>query len=143
MSDLPPWLVLFWILLGILLLMVIIIVLCILLPKNQKPSKSDKLYNDIINASPSTVLENASKKYFDVIFCTNDSKKVFGHRCILFTFSDIFEAFFNESNDIPIEIEVDFPESIVSRAIEFCYGKTDGIHGFEEELIEFAEKYSI
>uniref|UniRef100_A0A914QNJ8 BTB/POZ domain-containing protein n=1 Tax=Panagrolaimus davidi TaxID=227884 RepID=A0A914QNJ8_9BILA len=52
-------------------------------------------------------------------------------------------AFFNESNDIPIEIEVDFPESIVSRAIEFCYGKIDGIQGFEDGLIEFAEKYSI
>uniref|UniRef100_A0A914PA52 BTB domain-containing protein n=1 Tax=Panagrolaimus davidi TaxID=227884 RepID=A0A914PA52_9BILA len=52
-------------------------------------------------------------------------------------------AFFNEDTNIPIEIEVDFPESIVSRAIEFCYGKIDGIQGFEDELIEFAEKYSI
>uniref|UniRef100_A0A914PHQ5 BTB domain-containing protein n=1 Tax=Panagrolaimus davidi TaxID=227884 RepID=A0A914PHQ5_9BILA len=113
--------------------------------KNLKAAENESNINEteITNFDPFKLLK--SKKYFDVIFYTNDSKKVFGHRCILFTFSDIFEAFFNSSNNsnIPIEIEIDFPESIVSRAIKFCYGKIDRIQGFEEELIEFAEKYSI
>uniref|UniRef100_A0A914PCV6 BTB domain-containing protein n=1 Tax=Panagrolaimus davidi TaxID=227884 RepID=A0A914PCV6_9BILA len=113
--------------------------------KDLKAAEKESNINETENTNfcPFKLLK--SKKYFDVIFCTNDSKKVFGHRCILFTFSDIFEAFFNSSDNsnIPIEIEVDFPESLVSRAIEFCYGKFDIIQGFEEELIKFAEKYSI
>lgn len=85
----------------------------------------------------------SSKKYFDVIFYTNDSKKVFGHRCILYKFSDIFTALFDQSANLPVDIEVDFSEAIVTQALQFCYGKTDDFQNIENEILKFAEKYGI
>uniref|UniRef100_A0A914QAM5 BTB domain-containing protein n=1 Tax=Panagrolaimus davidi TaxID=227884 RepID=A0A914QAM5_9BILA len=109
-------------------------------PKN----KEEKVVENVENSLLSTL--NAafeSKKYSDVIFLTNDFKKVFAHRCILFSFSEIFMAFFDQSSEIPIEIDVDFSETIVNRAIKFCYGKIDGIKFYENDLIKFSDKYGL
>uniref|UniRef100_A0A914QF81 Uncharacterized protein n=1 Tax=Panagrolaimus davidi TaxID=227884 RepID=A0A914QF81_9BILA len=46
-------------------------------------------------------------------------------------------------SEIPIEIDVDFSETTVNRAIQFCYGKIDGIKNYENDLIKFADKYGI
>uniref|UniRef100_A0A914QKY0 Protein kinase domain-containing protein n=1 Tax=Panagrolaimus davidi TaxID=227884 RepID=A0A914QKY0_9BILA len=106
---------------------------------------SDKENNSSLLTSFPSPLNAAfeSKKYSDVIFLTNDSKKVFAHRCIIFSFSEIFMAFFDQSSEIPIEIDVDFSETIVNRAIQFCYGKIDGIKNYENDLIKFADNYGI
>uniref|UniRef100_A0A914QFB8 BTB domain-containing protein n=1 Tax=Panagrolaimus davidi TaxID=227884 RepID=A0A914QFB8_9BILA len=112
------------------------------IPENKEEKVAE---NAEINFSLSSPLNAAfeSKKYADVIFLTNDFKKVFAHRCILFSFSEIFMAFFDQSSEIPIEIDVDFSETIVNRAIQFCYGKIDGIKNYENDLIKFADKYGI
>uniref|UniRef100_A0A914PD07 BTB domain-containing protein n=1 Tax=Panagrolaimus davidi TaxID=227884 RepID=A0A914PD07_9BILA len=52
-------------------------------------------------------------------------------------------AFFDQSSEIPIEIDFDFSETIVNRAIQFCYDKIDGIKNYENDLIKFADKYVI
>uniref|UniRef100_A0A914PI21 BTB domain-containing protein n=1 Tax=Panagrolaimus davidi TaxID=227884 RepID=A0A914PI21_9BILA len=45
--------------------------------------------------------------------------------------------------EIPIEIDVDFSETIVNPAIHFRYGKTDNIENYEIGLIKFADKYGM
>uniref|UniRef100_A0A914P9N0 BTB domain-containing protein n=1 Tax=Panagrolaimus davidi TaxID=227884 RepID=A0A914P9N0_9BILA len=112
------------------------------IPENKEEKFVENAENGFTLLSPLNAAFE-SKKYSDVIFFTNDSKKVFAHRCIIFSFSEIFMAFFDQSSEIPIQIDVDFSETIVNRAIQFCYGKIDGIKNFENDLIKFADKYGM
>uniref|UniRef100_A0AC35GU77 BTB domain-containing protein n=1 Tax=Panagrolaimus sp. PS1159 TaxID=55785 RepID=A0AC35GU77_9BILA len=84
-----------------------------------------------------------TKEFADVIFLTNDSQKVYANQCILYSQSNIFKALFDEKPEIPTEIEVNFSQDIVFRAMKFCYGKIDIIENCEGELINFAGKFGI
>uniref|UniRef100_A0AC34FLM7 BTB domain-containing protein n=1 Tax=Panagrolaimus sp. ES5 TaxID=591445 RepID=A0AC34FLM7_9BILA len=79
-----------------------------------------------------------------IYFVSFFDEKVPAHRCILSSFSDIFAAIFDQNDsDGIVEVEVDFSEATLTRALEYCYGKMDFIKNFEEELIKFSCKYGI
>uniref|UniRef100_A0A914Y1B7 BTB domain-containing protein n=1 Tax=Panagrolaimus superbus TaxID=310955 RepID=A0A914Y1B7_9BILA len=84
----------------------------VILPKIVDDNKAN-ITSDNIESYASTLKDAfTSMKYSDVIFLTNDSKKVFAHRCIIYSFSDIFTALFDQMPQIQNEIEVDFSQNV-------------------------------
>uniref|UniRef100_A0A914Q8C1 BTB domain-containing protein n=1 Tax=Panagrolaimus davidi TaxID=227884 RepID=A0A914Q8C1_9BILA len=106
--------------------------------------------SEAANVEPETSLQPKilktlqSQTFKDAILVAFDGAEVSAHRCILAAVSDVFCAIFNSKKSVnPVKIELECAAEIIEAAVGFYYGQKDVIKGNENELLQFATKYSM
>uniref|UniRef100_A0A914PGC6 BTB domain-containing protein n=1 Tax=Panagrolaimus davidi TaxID=227884 RepID=A0A914PGC6_9BILA len=107
--------------------------------------------SEAANVEPETSLQpkilktlQSQTTFKDAILVAFDGAEVRAHRCILAAVSDVFCAIFNsKKSENPVKIDLEFAAEIVEAAVGFYYGQKDVIKGNENELLQFATKYSM
>ena len=123
--------------------------------------KNELLFNEIPSesASPSLAMKEeymndrkpwtlgqdifTANDYTDVTLTTKDGIEIKAHRCFLSIASPVFKQIFDKKTRNASKIDVDFPEAITRRALQFCYGDEAAVAPADPALLEFADHYNI